>query len=346
MAGQSFFELSTLIDSLPPMADGESARDNFAVTFRDDRVMDQGLDSIRVLSATALEAAPYTIEPGAPQATITVRPTVSGSGGRIVFEASDVAGNVSYFTVCYVFDSRSERYVYQLNEGRGIECVSEDGWMVGAYGLIENSRLDADFVSSGNLEGQGPFQQGEGLGGGFGVLVGRRMSPDLIVNGRLSVSGLGGTLLSADTTVGAVFDSASGSQVPYQEGTELSIDALFLKLGGTVQWFPLRYFYLTGGAQLSFALGNAVSVNRVLLRPGHFTYADGTRSQSTDVDGLESLSTFGFELQGGLGFSYPISFRGSLFLESMYTTRLNSLISDGTFDTESIGLKMGLIWRF
>ncbi len=346
MAGQSFFELSTLIDSLPPMADGGSTRDNYSVIFRDDRPMDQGLDKIEVVAATALEAAPFQLEPGTPQASVTIRPTVSGSGGRIVFKATDVAGNSSFFTVCYVFDSRSERYVYQLNEGRGIECVSEDGWMVGAYAMLNHTRLDADFVTSGNLEGQGPFEQGEGFAGGFGVLAGRRFAPDIIVNGRLSVSGLGGTLLSADTTVGTVFDSAAGAQVPYQEGTELAIDALYLKLGGTVQWFPLRYFYLTAGANLSFALGSAVTTNRVILRPNHFTYADGTQSKPEGTESLESLSTFGFELLGGLGFSYPVSYRGSVFLESLYTTRLNSVVSDATFNTDAIGVNVGFIWRF
>ena len=346
MAGQSFFELSKLIDSLPPMADGENSRDAFSVTFRDDRVMDQGLDKIEVVDKNTIDVAPFKVEPGTPQTTVTVRPTTSGTGGRLVFKATDVAGNSSFFTICYVFDTRSERYVYQINQGRGVECVSEDGWMIGAYGMLSHTRMDADFTTTGNLNLQGPtIGQAEGFAGGLGLLVGRRLAPNIIVNGRLSLSGQGGTLLTPDTTVGTAFDTASGKQVLFQEGTETSISAPYLRIGGTFQWFPLRFFYLTGGAQLAMAMGSSVDVQRTILRPSHATYPNGERSVPEGTTSLESLSFMGVELLGGLGFSYPVSYRGSVFLESTYTWRATGLLFDASLRGDAIGLNLGFIWR-
>jgi len=346
MAGQSFFELSTLIDSLPPMADGANARDYYQVIFRDDRPMDQGMDKVEVVSKTALDVAPFTVEPGAPQVAITVRPSVSGSGGRLVLKATDVAGNSSYFTVCYVFDSRSERYVYVLNEGRGVECVSEDGWLVGAFGSLSHTRMDANVPQTEGLTLGGPLVgQGEGLAGGFGVLAGRRFAPEFIATGRLSMGWVGGTLLAPDTTVGAVLDTASGQRVPYQEGTQVSIDAPYLRIGGTIQWFPLRYFYLTGGAQVALALGSSATVERTLLRPGHYTYPDGSTTRDGGTSSLPAFSSVGFELLGGLGVSYPVTYRASVFFEALYTHRLNSMLSDAPLNLDALGVNLGVLWR-
>jgi hypothetical protein len=54
----------------------------------------------------------------------------------------------------------------------------------------------------------------------------------------------------------------------------------------------------------------------------------------------------GFEVMGGLGFSYPVSYRVSVFLENTYTHRFNSLASDVTWTTDAIGVNVGAIWRF
>ena len=344
MAGQSFFELSEIKDSLPPMAEGAQRRDNYAVTFRDDRVFDKGLASITVLDSKNLRAVPPEVEPGAPQATVIVEPQ-GGGGGRVTLQATDVAGNSSEFTVCYVFDNRSEQYSFIMNEGRTADCTTEDAWIVGAYLLNRHAYHTADFASTGNLNGQASFGEAEGIGWGFGALVGRRISPSLVVNGRLSVNGLGGTLVSPDTVLGAVFDSTTGSTVPYQEGTTLCVTAPYVSIGGTIQWFPERFFYLTGGAQISLAMGSAVTVQRTILRPSNWVYNDGSRSVTTDPTSLESLNFFGFDVQGGLGFSYPVSFQASVFLEGLYTLRLNSLVSDQSWRMGALGLNLGVLWR-
>jgi hypothetical protein len=346
MAGQSFQELSTLVDSMAPQADGRLQRDDYYITFRDDRVMDKGLKSIEVLSSYSLEANIPKIEPGAPQVTIRVRPTVSGQGGRIVFKATDMADNTSDFTICYVFDNRSERYVFQLNEGKHVECSTEETWIVGAYAMLAHDMHDANFASSGGVSAEGTFQNGgEGLGIGGGVLVGRRVMPDLILNARLGVATLGGDVTAPDTTIGTVYDTASKSYLPYQEATVLAIDAPYLRIGATAQWFAQRYFYLTAGFDVSIPMGSAADVQRTILRPTGWEYADGTIPGDPQPTEISSLSSIGFDVLAGLGLSYPVSYHASVFMEAMYRVRLNSLVSDATWNTSAIGLNVGLLWR-
>lgn len=345
MAGQSFFELSTLVDTLPPQADGRMQRDDYYITFRDDRVMDKGLKSIEVLSSYALEAAIPKIESGAPQVTFRVRPSSSGQGGRIVFKATDMADNVSEFTICYVFDSRSERYVFVLNEGKHVECATEETWIVGAYATFAHDMHDANFLSSGGVSAKGAFRDaGEGLGFGGGVLVGRRVMHDVIVNGRLSMYSMGGVLTAPDSTTSAVFDTSSGQFIPYQEASTLALNAPYLRIGGTVQWFAQRYFYLTAGFDVTMPIGSSVDVQRTLLRPSGWQYPDGIPSEPQPTE-ITSLSSVGFDALGGLGLSYPVSFHASVFFEALYRVRLNNVVSDADWKTSSLGLNVGVLWR-
>ena len=86
-------------------------------------------------------------------------------------------------------------------------------------------------------------------------------------------------------------------------------------------------------------------MSRQILRPKSLVYESGSDVRSLGTTSLESLNTFGFELLGGLGFSYPVSFKASVFFEAMYTHRLNSMISDGTWDVGTLGANLGLLWR-
>lgn len=347
MAGQSFFEISRMVDTLAPTAEGKPIRDDYQVTFRDDRVFDRGLKSVKVLFASALEASIPKIDEGAPQAGIRVRPSTSGSAGRMVLQATDAAGNESTYTLCYMFDSRSERYVFMLNEGRDVICAADHTWQVGAYGSFTHAFQTTSFSTSGNLSTPGTFGTAQGPGGWFGLLVGRRMSQDIVLTARLSLTTVGGTLLAPDSTMGSVFDTTTNTVVPYQEGTTVKLSAPYLNLGLGIEYTLERYFYVLGGLQASMPLGSAVDVQRTILRPANRTFGNGQGSTMTiDPTSLSSLNGMNFGLYGGLGFAYPVSFRASVFLEGMYTTVLSNLTSEGMWRLQYLSANLGVRWRF
>jgi hypothetical protein len=345
MAGQSFFELNTLVDSLPPMASASTVRDDFMVTFRDDRVMDRGLANINIVNTVSLEASIPRIEPGAPQVTVRVRPSVAGKSGRLVLEAVDVAGNRQKYAVCYVFDSRTERYTFSLSDDPLVECVGEETWIVGGYASLADNIHTANFTAVGNVQGQSDFGETEGAGWGAGLLVGRRVLPSVILNGRLSIAGVGGKLISPDTVVTMVFDSATGAVVPYQEGTSITVDAPYVRVGGTAQWFVQRFFYLTAGFNFAIAAGQSATIQREVLRPTGWELPGGGSTKPIWEQSINALSAFGFELLGGLGFSYPISFRASAFLETIYTKRFGSMATDASWNLQMFGSNLGVLYR-
>lgn len=347
MAGQSFLELKALVDTLPPVADGKRMRDDYVVTIRDDRPTDKGLRKISVLASDGLTAQIPKVDEGAPQVGVRIRQSVGGQSGRVVLRSEDVAGNTSDVTICYVFDSRSERYTYMLNEGSDVMCASEGAWMVGAFFSTGTMFNDVDVRMPAVNVAQTSFNQasvGSFVGGG--ALVGRRVTQDLVLNARLGVTSVGGTLLAPDSTVTPIYDSIARRVVSYQEATTLRVTSPLVQIGAGIEWFPHRYFYLSTGVQATMLLGTSTSIQRTILRPSNWTYPDGERIQEVQNDGLSSLTTFNVGVYGGLGFSYPITFRASLFAEAMYTKWMSSMTSDGEWTAQRFGLNVGLRFRF
>lgn len=347
MAGQSFFELNKLVDSLAPQADGKRVRDDYIVTVRDDRPMDKGIKSVKVLVATGLDAQIPKIEEGAPQVAIRIKQTVGGQAGRVVLRTQDVAGNSSDFTICYVFDSRSERYTFIISEGTDAICASEGAWMLGAYLSAGTTFHEVNTSFTSVPSAQLPFNtQSQGTTWGGGLLLARRMTQDIVLSGRLAVTSLGGTLLSPDSTVSTVFDSASRSFVPYQEGTTLSVNAPYLHLGAGVEWFPHRFFYLTTGLQLTMPMGSSVTVQRTILRPSNWQFAEGSTPQTIAPESLEELTAIQLGIFGGVGISYPVTFRISVFGEAVFTTWLGDVAAPGPWTIQRFGMNFGARYRW
>lgn len=347
MAGQSFLELNKLVDSLPPMAEGKMVRDAYVVTFRDDRPMDRGIKSIKVLTTSALDATIPKIEPGVPQVSVRISPSMPGTAGRVVFRATDVADNSATYTICYVFDSRTERFTYVINEGVDVVCAADQAWMVGAFASLTHTYHGADLSSTGNLSAPGRFGTGQGIGGWAGALVGRRVAQNLSLTARLGLTTLGGSILAADSTVQAVFDTSRGQVVEYQEGTEVRVTAPHLNVSLIAEWFPERYFYVLGGIQVSLPLGSSVDVTRRILRPGNYTYGPGLGgSRSIDPASLSSMNSLLFGLVGGIGFSYPLTFSTSAFAEATYTHMLTDVVSDAPWSLRILGVNIGARYRF
>lgn len=347
MAGQSFFELSKVNDTLPPLADGKNGRDEYLVTFRDDRTTDKGLKEIKVLNAVSLEAILPKVEEGAPQVAVRIRPTISGQAGRIQFLTTDAAGNTSDFTVCYVYDSRSNHYVFQLNEGKNVQCASETSWFVGGGITFNHTDHEVLFSRTGNLTTPGTFNtHASGFGMAIGGLVGRRIYNDLSFVGKVGLQFVGGTLLAPDSVSSTIFDAGSQKVVPYQEASTIGIGAPLLNFAASAEYFPLKYFYLTGGVQVSVLLGKSSELKRIILRPHTINFAaTGSREQDVEPQTLESFSTLNLGLFGGIGFTYPVSFKASVFIETLYTKPLYDVVNDAPWSMQTLGFTAGVRWR-
>jgi len=346
MAGQAFLELDKMIDSLAPMAEGIPARDAYVVTFRDDRPMDRGIKAIKVLATTTLDATIPRVEPGVPQIAVRVSPSAPGAG-RIVFKVTDAADNVADYTVCYVFDPRIERFTYIVNPGSDVLCAAEQSWFAGAFGSVTHTYHTPGAGAIGAIQASGDFGPTQGTAGWGGLLLGRRFSHGLSLVGRIGLSSAAGSLLAPDRAVSAVYDTSSNTYLPYQEGTEFRRTAPYLDVSAIAEWFPERNVYLLGGLQASFSMGSGVEVERRILRPSHFTYGPGlTNRLATSTTELSTFNPVLIGLVGGIGATYPVSFRASVFAEATYTHMLNSVVSDADWRMQVLRANVGVRYRW
>ena len=166
------------------------------------------------------------------------------------------------------------------------------------------------------------------------------------ISARLAVENMPGELLAPDTVTSSARD-ASGNLVQLQESRTLSYTGLTAGLSLAAEWYVDKNVYLFGGAKLIVPLSKSVEFKRHVATPANFVYSEtGTGEIIEPVQSLETIRTLNLGVFGGIGFSYPITIKTSLFLESLYTRHLTSFITDGDWTIEKISFNGGVRFRF
>lgn len=331
MGGQSFFDLEEGKDTIPPLGESKQTKDGITVYIRDDRNNDKGLASVKVLYALGLNATLPTIEEGAPQVQIKVKPVKDGIEGKMVFQAYDVAGNRTLITVCYTFDNRTEKYGFKICPD-GEDCETSSSWSVGGFFVYNQTYHNAEFGRSGNIISNGVFRGTSGGGGYFGVSASRRINEKLALSGRFTLETIGGDIRSADTILSQI-RLPDGSLVPFQEERIVTVNTPVLSLCFAAEYYPLRSMYIMGGARGMLHANNNITLQRRILQPENYAYSPSLgRTKTEPTTEMSSLTTFRFGFVLGIGFTLPITPRISANIETNYTIPVSGMISEGDGD--------------
>ncbi|MBU3679185.1 MAG: hypothetical protein FGM32_06215 [Candidatus Kapabacteria bacterium] len=346
MAGQSFYDATKLVDSLPPDADDRYVKGEYQVIVRDDRITDKGLRSVSIVQAMGLEATVPYIDEGAPQAVIKIR-RVSGSDvSSLVLKAVDAEGNSSVFSVCHLFDNTTSKYVYNLSSGMDRECKGGGAWHAGVY-LNSGSAFHRINTAFSAVSSQSKFNSdAQGTNLGLGAMLGYHAASGLTVLGSLSFSSVSGDLLAPDTTRFTVLDTVSRTYVPYQEADRIRLSLPYLHTGLGLEYSPRKHFYLGTGIQLSMLLSNSIVSERIILRPSNHLFPDGSTVQTRTINELPSLNSTLLSYYGSVGVNYPVSYRVSVFAEARYTQTFGDLATETPWTLETFGLLAGARYRF
>lgn len=346
MAGQSFYEATSFKDEEPPTADGKSTREGYTITFRDDRERDRGLKSVNIISSDGLDVKMPTIEEGVPQAAVVLRRTGSGGSAKIVFRATDAAGNTQDFTLCQLFDNSSNKVQYNLSEGINPLCEEGGAWMVGANIRYGSAMHDLSVVLPSVPAAQQAFNMAA-IGGVFSgdALVGYRAVNGVIVTGSAGITNIGGAILSPDSTMSTVFDKSSAEFTHFQLGTQADLSLTYLDLSLGIEWYPLKYFYVGGGLHTMLNLSASSTTQRVILRPSSWTYSDGSSAQTIDPASINELQQTVMAGYVSTGFLYPVTYRISVSAEMQYLQSLGEISSVGKWRMQSLGAGVGFRYR-
>jgi len=346
MGGQSFDEIFEEPDTLAPTGDSRIVDSRINIIFRDDRTIDRGLKSIRVVFAKNMQASIPKIEAGVPQINFLVKTIDPSAAGRMVLEAVDVANNRSIYTVCHTYDPITNDFTFTMRDGERDDCAEEPGWQYGAsFGWQRNFNF-ADFSTSGGIPTRGNFSTGTAAGWIFGITAGKRISGTLGLTGTLSIENRPATIISPDSVVSFIRDRESNILVPLQEGTQWKT-GYHAALSVVAEWYFTQSLYLIGGARTAIPLGKSIEQERIILRPSDYRYAEtGTTNLPTEKSDLSSMRTLQFGAIGGIGGQYMANSNVTINIEATYLYGLNSILSDADWNTNFLTAHLGVRYRW
>lgn len=346
MAGQSFIEYESAKDTLPPIVDGKPSEDGFEMILRDDREDDTGLQGITILENFGFDVKLPKIELGTPQVLIKVKPTNYGYSSRLSFVSTDLALNVSEWTLCYTFDPARGKTFYQILSGTRSSCRVNPGYQFGVFGIFSLGFNSPNFVSTGNIISYGKYQNSVGLGGFGGLYISKFFSESFSTSARLTLENYAGAIESPDTIVSKI-RLQDGSLVSFNEGRKISIQGSFLGVSLLAEYHWYYGLYFASGFQLDFALSKSIKFSRFIINPPNYSYSNGERVLvENSQNKLNSLNVFRANFLLGLGHVYFFHPRFAISSELMFKYPLSSLINDGDWFYHRLSLNLGFRYRF
>lgn len=345
MGGQSFLEYVPITDTIPPSAEIKIADGKTSLILRDDRVDDLGIKSFNIADSTGIVIKHQELFEGMLQLPVEVIPLNKLTAGQLHFFVSDLADNVTEYTLCYSINKSTGQYEFMLNPGFITSCIPKPGLIVGAFGKYSLQNHNVDFSSSGNISIPGSFESTSGIGGIAGVYLAHKIKYNLNVSARLSLENYGGTIEAPDSIISSKRDPVTGGLVPFQETHYLRLDGYSLNLALAAEYFLSNYFYLNGGIHVSYLMNNDIELMRKITTPDNFVYSNGDNEIILDDNELSSLRTLHLGLFGGIGASVPIYERFSTFLEANYNFYPFDIIDDGKWTVNSVSLIFGIKYQ-
>jgi hypothetical protein len=346
MGGQSFLEFTPKKDKEPPMADLLIKDNKPILILRDDRIDDSGLKSFSILDSNGIIIKYPNLVLSAPQLAIEINPDDYENSGMIVFQVTDAANNSAIYTLCFGQDNnQSSSFGFSLTSGTNKACLPDPGFQIGAFGKYLLSYHNSDFSSAGNVNAPGHFSSSTGSGGYFGLYAGRKISRSITLNAKLSLEKPGGTISAPDSLISQRRDPVSLKLMPFQESHEIVLKSLLVTLSAGADYNIMKYFYITGGVNLSLMLNDNIDLIRKIIIPDNYIYSNGSYSMNLGVSSLGDFNSFRFGFYGGIGSSVPINRDFTIFIEGTYNYYPFNIINSGTWKIDNISMILGVKYR-
>ena len=338
LGGQSFLEYIEYKDSLAP----EVIVNGNEITFRDDRVNDQGLDKIEIISKNNIDFKIPKFEAGVPQLSFKVKSDIPEKFGSVVFNAFDVAGNSQIYTLCWHIDDYTASYQFDINKD-DIDCEKSTNIDLQAFGRISQVSNNFEVNNLKNVEQHGEFNSPNSYTGYFGVGVSIPIKARLIFTPRIYINSYNTLFNASDSTTSKLLLD-NGTYTDLQESTDLQFDNTNLNLQMNIEYQFNSKVYSFVGLNTGILFSKAVNVNRKINYHTFVTYPE-TKSKygtKTEID-LEELNTFNFGINFGFGLNQKITNEIGVFAELEYLYNFTSLLAnDNSWNTQFLSFNIGV----
>lgn len=338
MIGQGFDIIPEIRDSLPPTFERKNLDKKINLVIRDDRSTDQGLQSIKILSASGLTAMygnnsidQPTIDVGVPQYTMFIRPFSGVIKGRMEIEAIDISGNISTYTLDY----DGTNFLGSLEE-KPVPNISKavEAWQWGASAIASSQFHTLDQVQNlGNIVTSGQFEAESGSPLGLGLRLNKYIGSSFNVILKLEYLSSSIKLFGRDSLQKKVYDSVQNLYLNYQEAFVLQSTLPLISFSAGIEYLLHPLLYTFADIQSSILLSKSAGAYRQIESPLSYAYAQtGTRELPLPNTGLDELKMLWFSANVGIGIQKRINQKLTIFGESSFNYTLHSLLQSGYGD--------------
>lgn len=343
MGGQSFREYVFVPDEVPPFAEQSTSENILDITVYEDRTDDSGLERIIIDETDNITVPNIQIPPGIPYYNFNLEPKNPNLPGRARIFAADMEGNVSEYTVCYVYNSAADKFVFNFSEGYSEHCSERRHNL----GLFLNPQLQfhkLNFRNAGRIAGPADFgddiASSLGIGAYYSMSLNSRFnfSANLFVENVNAKSKAGyPELISVRNPETGELDNVAEEMILRQEDTFLNIDA-------ALEYFPDRRIYFKVGLGAAVHLLENTEIKRRIIDPG-YSYFDATVLSGES----NAVRPYRFYALGGAGVTKTLPIMNeylSVFAELIYIYNFNDYIKEGAWNMNIFSLRAGLKYNF
>lgn len=337
LGGQSFLEYIEYKDTLAPEV--EMSKKEMIV--RDDRMNDEGIDRIEIISSQNIKIQDLKFEAGVPQLILNPKVNDPNVNGVLKFNVFDVAGNVQDYTLCWHLDLNSTGYVFDINKGQeSCEKSYKISYQVfgGLTQISPNIEIDKfdEITSNGRYSGSGSISHLFGIG--VSVPIFNKYS----FNSRLIFNKLNNLLSAPDSNTSRILID-DGTYTDLQEATQLRFNSYNIELQLNLEYNFTSTIYGYFGLIPSYLSSISVETNRNIVYPSFVNYPE-TNSKNSNINVIQvsSINRLNLDLNLGFGLNQAIYSNISLFGNIEYNYNLTNYNSDGKLNFNNINFYVGL----
>lgn len=342
LGGQSFIEYIEIPDTEKPIVDYDTDKYGYKLLIRDDRNNDKGIAKISFTQNTGFNYKIAKFEPGTPLVIVNFGDEKYNKNMSIKLAATDMAGNVAEYTLCYTFNPIANRYQYVLQEGNQASCGETNPWEYGismGYNYINHS---ADFSSTGNVFSKGTFSDVVSSSLEFGLIAAYRIDEKVNLMGRLNFMKYSGELIAPDSTFTSVRNPETGQLQPYKEAIRFGLEGVFTNLILGVEYLLTNNFYVLGGMQFDIPISSSITATKEIVTPPDYVFANQTNKVDLSLGTLSSLNQVGISANIGIGFRLNVYNSTQAFLETSISQRLTNMVDDADWTVSVYGVRAGV----
>ena len=252
----------------------------------------------------------------------------------------DMAGNVSHFTICYLYNKETKQFEIEVNQGL-IECNSNLGVRLTLNVGNQITTVKPDFASYSLIQSEGRFRKTSISNYNLGFEADYLVIDKLEIFSAINLTSFNPVLKSSDTTIGSTRDPQTDELRQYREGNVLTINSSLISLDLGLKYHLLNNIHAKLALSPTITTSKKIKNEKEILTPDYLNFPSENGRELLFDDELDEINRINLLLN--LGIEYRRDINDKYFWKSSlnYNLGLGSYINNGNLNVNNWSLIIG-----